>query len=958
MAEQTVIIDVTLNAQDATQKAKDLGNSIKAIREEQAYLKKQGKETDVAFQSNKASLSQLNAEQKAYIQISNAAEGSNNQLRAQLAILTQQYNALGSAERDNTVAGKSLQLQIRGISDELKKNESAVGDNRRNVGNYKDALTQSNDATGQVIAANKQLLSSLAPNTIGFQLGGNAIDTARAHLTAFKQATQEAKEANIALKQAQTIATEATLASNIATEQATAIGFKFTQGEATQAEVIAANTLATDANIVATGAQVAATEAQVVATNAATSATKIFKVALASTGIGAILILVATLISYLSSFDPLIDTIEQLFSGFKAGIDAVGRIIVGFINNIKSVGDLVGKLGNFFTNPIDSIKSFAKEVGNAAKAAAQLKEAQQDLADQQSAQEVINARAEQQIKQLILQARNRTLSDKERQKFLKQAEELETKTFNQRTKLIEKDNKIAVEAARIKGNLNDQEVKKLKEVGIEYAIQLLNRGKISDTEVELLKKAQLSRISNLEESTQRLEKIYNKQDESAKKAADAEEKRQAKAQALKEKGIEAEQARLESVIKTNESIQTQRKNEEDSVNREIDEKVVKYKKYGRTTEQLELERTARLTEIQKQYAESIEKSTNDVLKTVEEIYISRIEDQNDRELAQISFQNERKLALLDADIIATYDRIALGEQGLTDLIVAQQLLRDETVTQNQLAIDAKNKEIADKKKLAQEEETKATIARDQSILDAKIKIQDEERKLTDSGLALLENVFGKETAIGKAAFLAQKAFAIARIIIDTQAALAANRLAEQTTNAALSLIPIYGRFLAIANSIKAQGERTKITISAAIGAATVAATAVSGFADGVIGFNSDGYGSMVKGKGSATSDSINARLSNGESVINAKSTAMFAPLLSMINELGGGRKLANGYAMAQGGIAQGGFVSDMSDSYGAQLSQANLIVNAIKAIPNPVVSVEQILSAQQVRQQVAVQQNL
>jgi hypothetical protein len=40
--------------------------------------------------------------------------------------------------------------------------------------------------------------------------------------------------------------------------------------------------------------------------------------------------------------------------------------------------------------------------------------------------------------------------------------------------------------------------------------------------------------------------------------------------------------------------------------------------------------------------------------------------------------------------------------------------------------------------------------------------------------------------------------------------------------------------------------------------------------------------------GKSTSDSIMANLSNGESVINAKSTAMFGNLLSNINQAGGG----------------------------------------------------------------------
>jgi len=51
---------------------------------------------------------------------------------------------------------------------------------------------------------------------------------------------------------------------------------------------------------------------------------------------------------------------------------------------------------------------------------------------------------------------------------------------------------------------------------------------------------------------------------------------------------------------------------------------------------------------------------------------------------------------------------------------------------------------------------------------------------------------------------------------------------------------------------------------------------------------------MVSGFGTGTSDSVSARLSKGESVINARSTRMFKPLLSAINEAGGGRSFASG----------------------------------------------------------------
>ena len=53
----------------------------------------------------------------------------------------------------------------------------------------------------------------------------------------------------------------------------------------------------------------------------------------------------------------------------------------------------------------------------------------------------------------------------------------------------------------------------------------------------------------------------------------------------------------------------------------------------------------------------------------------------------------------------------------------------------------------------------------------------------------------------------------------------------------------------------------------------------------ILGFATGGY---VSGAGSGTSDSIPAMLSNGESVMNANTTATFAPLLSYLNQAGGG----------------------------------------------------------------------
>ena len=72
--------------------------------------------------------------------------------------------------------------------------------------------------------------------------------------------------------------------------------------------------------------------------------------------------------------------------------------------------------------------------------------------------------------------------------------------------------------------------------------------------------------------------------------------------------------------------------------------------------------------------------------------------------------------------------------------------------------------------------------------------------------------------------------------------------------------------------------------------ATTIATVISGMTSAISTVKGAKFatGGYVSGPGTATSDSIPAQLSNGESVINAKSTAMFGPLLSSLNQAGGG----------------------------------------------------------------------
>lgn len=91
----------------------------------------------------------------------------------------------------------------------------------------------------------------------------------------------------------------------------------------------------------------------------------------------------------------------------------------------------------------------------------------------------------------------------------------------------------------------------------------------------------------------------------------------------------------------------------------------------------------------------------------------------------------------------------------------------------------------------------------------------------------------------------------------------------------------------------------------------------------VKGFSTGGY---IQGSGTGTSDSIPARLSNGESVMTAKATSMFSPILSAFNQLGGGVPIVTNNGGSNIGM-------DML---------AAAVARGYQMAPQPVVSVEEI----------------
>lgn len=141
MADETIIIDVVLNTKDQVENAARLRTAIDELKKTQEDLRKNGEANSVQFEANAAALRDLQGQ---YRQATKDIDNVNKQIqaetgsiaanRAELARLTAEYikQAKPSAE---------LTARIKGLSDRLKEQEKAIGDTRRNVGNYAESFT-------------------------------------------------------------------------------------------------------------------------------------------------------------------------------------------------------------------------------------------------------------------------------------------------------------------------------------------------------------------------------------------------------------------------------------------------------------------------------------------------------------------------------------------------------------------------------------------------------------------------------------------------------------------------------------------------------------------------------------------------------------------------------------------------------------------------------------------------
>ena len=268
-----------------------------------------------------------------------------------------------------------------------------------------------------------------------------------------------------------------------------------------------------------------------------------------------------------------------------------------------------------------------------------------------------------------------------------------------------------------------------------------------------------------------------------------------------------------------------------------------------------------------------------LLETETEQQISDIQktyqDQRDQEAeARRETETADKLKELD-----TYIALEEMKRDADGVLREEELENLEEFLQQKMEIELENLDLSEEEKaliIANYEEQITQIKKDNAdaqnaIGTKKAEIERKNAEVAIGALTAVSQLAGESTLLGKAT-------AVAAATVQTY-------LAAQSAYAS-QLIP------------GDPSSPVRATIAAAVavaaGLANIAQIVAVQPPESNLQKPSLARGGMVIGPGTGTSDSIPANLSNGESVINARSTSAFRPLLSAINQAGGGRGFANG----------------------------------------------------------------
>ncbi len=565
--------------------------------------------------------------------------------------------------------------------------------------------------------------------------------------------------------------------------------------------------------------------------------------------------------------------LQQVLAPLKMAMDGITRVVESIVDVFLSAAQAVtGLVGAFldFIGVGDSINQNSKDY-------IELEKQKLDLANKERSDLVENAKLSMEASDLRAKsAQKDKYSAEERIQFLNEA--------------IDKEKAMA-----------DNELEQAKQ-RLEIAKKEAERTKNSKEANDELAQAEANLYNVQKEYNTKTRELYSQRSEAQTKLNQEEEQRLQLVQERSDKELAAMRALRDS---ENALIKDSFEKQKADINASYDDQIADLRKRMETEENLTTEAKAAMSAT-----------------------IANLEKQRDAELSEVNEESIREKLEQEAAYIE--QRLQLATEGTIQeySLKAEQLKKEKEIELSNTKLTAEQKQLIEEryqKKLdemtSEHERKKQEKAMEALELElsnrlsaAKIAGEDElqvELENAKKRLDSLQQLEGESDAEFKARQLeAQQEYLDAKEELaqrEIEIEQAKFEAASQITGALSGLFEqlgednkafmILSKTLALAEVAINTGKAISSAVAeAAKGpfgiakAVSLIATIISNMttAIGIINSAKFADGGLVEGPGTGTSDSIPAMLSNGESVMTARATSMFAPLLSAINVAGGG----------------------------------------------------------------------
>ena len=853
----TVVDIFEINVQPIADQLKSLSESINATKDTLKKLKDENKENT---EESIAVTAALKSQQKEYRSLEtvlvNQSAAIKEVAKAQAQEIDIRKIESNSIETNrklyNSLYGEYVRMSaeqraktiptLKALSDELKKQEGAVGDTRRNVGNYAEGFKSAlGDLNAFGVSANT-VTKGLDAAKLGFQSAGGGV--------------------------------------------------------------------------------------------------KGFSAALATTGLPLIILAVQQLINVFQEFKPIADAVEN---GVRALKDAFGALISG------------------------------GSISEAVKQGQELLEVMRDLEDTENAFAISLEKSKVQIDRLVISSKDRTKTEKERIALIDEANKIEEKAYKESVSRNEVLLKKQIEIFSQKNKINGEELDLLTKGTNAEALALRTRlersSKFNESELKTIQDGLKKRVELEGQSLVLQEKLQNRRNALLESISSEQEKANEKAKAQDEKRLEERKKHLDELKKaqeaynknfealTDEFYATDRERLEKSYEKKFESitgNSAKEVALRTEIERQKLEALAKLEEEQQKKLEAQRKKNADAEKAIEAKKFNDKIEQNKRSLdleleaVDLSVGTEEEKANRKREIQLRY----LQEQ----LALTKEFLKEDT----QANIDAITKienAIAKARQGLQVKDEKATFGSSLGLSKEDIGEVQQGLQTVQTAVNAIGAVLSASTEVRLNEIEAEKNAEIQAVqesglskekkeaqirAIEKKYALEKYEAEKKAfeTNKALQIVnAVIAGALGVVSAFQL-GPIAGAIAAIAIAATTAAQIAVIAsskmppppkFAKGVIGLD---------GAGNGTSDSIDAKLSRGESVMTAKATERFAPMLAQMelavgnkpNYQLGKHKFATGYIPT----SDGGFYARSASA--SMLNNSELVKgfeNAVSRMPSP-----------------------